>query len=399
MLRFTRHDNGFGWGFFAPLLLLLLTGCWAPLRTCAIPASSLPDEFRTPRRTAGAPLNLASLTVPPPKDYLLDTGDVLSVTVPGLYDRSETSPLSVPIMANGSIQLPLVGPVEIAGLNLMAAQEKIQKAYADGYLKDPAISVTLGTPATVSVLVLGEVHSPGMHALPRYQNDVGHALAAAGGITPEAAEVLEVHRHGFPGGGVPGDYAEYVPFTEAPQWPLVGGQQAIQDCQSPVSQNVSKQIIPLRGWRTEVSREEVVLQQGDVVMVPSRRHEVFYVVGRLNQTNTVRFTVGERERELGVGFILPRDREIDVVTAVVMAGYIDPIDSPTTVTVHRSMPDGNPMLIHVDLIAARYNSKETVFVEPGDIIYLNPDNAWYFRHTVDRVLRDLIVVPYTRWWQ
>ena len=70
-----------------------------------------------------------------------------------------------------------------------------------------------------------------------------------------------------------------------------------------------------------------------MVFVPSRRHEVFYVVGQLSSNNSVRFTVGDRERELGVGFILPRDREIDVVTAVVMARYIDPIDSPTTATV------------------------------------------------------------------
>ena len=70
-----------------------------------------------------------------------------------------------------------------------------------------------------------------------------------------------------------------------------------------------------------------------MVFVPSRRHEVFYVGGQLSSNNSLRLTVGDQERELGVGFILPRDREIDVVTAGVMARYIDPIDSPTTATV------------------------------------------------------------------
>jgi hypothetical protein len=79
-----------------------------------------------------------------------------------------------------------------------------------------------------------------------------------------------------------------------------------------------------------------------------------------------------------------------------MAGYIDPIDSPTTVTVHRTKPDGNPMLIHVDLIAARFHRKDNIMVQPGDIIYLNPDCKWWCRRTFDRIVPDLILFPYER---
>jgi hypothetical protein len=155
--------------------------------------------------------------------------------------------------------------------------------------------------------------------------------------------------------------------------------------------------IPLRGVPPGFLQEQdVVLQPGDVVVVPSRKHEVFFVVGRLSNTNLVRFTLGDRERELGTGLILPRDRDIDVVTAVTMAGYIDPIESPTTVTLQRVRPDGTPLLIHVDLIRARYDARETVVVHPGDIIYLNPDFPWYFRRVFDRVVGDLILLPYAR---
>ena len=154
--------------------------------------------------------------------------------------------------------------------------------------------------------------------------------------------------------------------------------------------------IALRGHDQFIRPDDISLESGDVIVIPSRKHEVFYVVGRLSQTNTVRFTVGDRERELGVGFILPRDREIDVVTAVTMAGYIDPIESPTTVTVHRILPNGYPLLVNVDLIAARYDPRETILVEPGDIIYLNPDKAWYFRQLFDRIVGDLILIPYDR---
>ncbi len=152
--------------------------------------------------------------------------------------------------------------------------------------------------------------------------------------------------------------------------------------------------IPLRGFGGEASPDDVVLHPGDVVVVPNRRNEVFFVVGKLAEQNFVRFTVRERERELGGGFLLPKERDIDVVTAVAMAGYIDPIDSPTTVTVHRRLPNGEPLLVHVDLIKARYDRQETILVQAGDIIYLNPDGDWWFRRTFDRVVPELILLPF-----
>jgi hypothetical protein len=130
----------------------------------------------------------------------------------------------------------------------------------------------------------------------------------------------------------------------------------------------------------------MVLNPGDVVVVPNRKQEVFYVVGRLSETNRVRFTVGDRDREIGNGLLLPPDREIDVVTAVAMAGYIDPIDSPTTVTVQRLQPDGTPLLIKVDLFRARSDPRETILIQPNDLIYLNPDCWWYSRHLFERII-------------
>ena len=156
--------------------------------------------------------------------------------------------------------------------------------------------------------------------------------------------------------------------------------------------------IPLRGdGGQSLTPSDVMLRPGDVVVVPERRDDVFFVVGPLSQTNRVRFSVGSQDREIGSGFLLPNDREIDVVTAVAMAGYIDPIESPTTVTVHRTQADGMPLLIRVDLIRARTDPQEMVFVQPGDIIYLNPDSWWYSRRLFDHLLRGALSSALGRW--
>ena len=385
---------------------------------------------------------MSDLTINPPPDYLLGPGDKLAVTVHGLQENArEEKPIDAQIMANGEIQLPLVGSIRVGKMNLQQAQRAITNAYADGYLTSPSINVALVDKSNVSVLVLGEVEAPGTYLLPKYENDIGHAIAAAGGLSDDAADSIEIHAHdkraalatnystaascpsdltapldrpsgidASPLQSIPTYYAPHGSFaaTQRPNdhydyyGPMHGdmtyGDMTYGDwgCVQTSLEGSNIRTIALRGHNQFLRPEDILLESGDVIVIPSRKHEVFYVVGRLSQTNTVRFTVGDRERELGVGFILPRDREIDVVTAVTMAGYIDPIESPTTVTVHRTLPNGYPLLVNVDLIAARYDPRETILVEPGDIIYLNPDKAWYFRQLFDRIVGDLILIPYDR---
>jgi len=343
---------------FVLLAISAITGCYAPLHSAGIPASTLPDQYRLPMRTGGPLLNYTALTAEQPQDYYLGPDDIIQVTIPELFAGANFQPLEVQVMQSGEVQLPLVGSVNVGYMNLLQAQQAITTAYADGYFNAPRVSVSLVQKATVNVVVLGKVVSPGVVSLPRYENDVAHAIATAGGFAEDAAEVIEIH---------------HKPSLNQPEIVTIN----------------------LRGSSpNDFTAADVVLSAGDVLVVPSRRNEVFYVVGELNPNNTVRFTAGERERELGGGFILPRDREIDVVTAVAMAGYIDPIESPTTVTVHRQVANGQPMLIHVDLIKARYCREENVNVAPGDIIYLNPDGAWYFRRTFDRLIDDVLLLPY-----
>lgn len=421
--------------FTAPALILcLLSGCYAPLHSPGIEARKLPDEFRAPLRTSGLPLNYASLVMPPPPVYLLGPGDVLDVNIPDLIEIGRSDPFQTSVLETGQIQIPRLGLVPVAGLSLAETQARLVDALAQGFLVDPSVNVTLVQKGTVNVVVLGAVNNPGVQALPRFENDVGHAIAAAGGLAEEAGEIIEIHRRNGP--AIP--FAAASPATTirgqspapasraaetAPDRPtsLLAAFQSSHSVGAPQSPpvipadfnqpeplatppieppaNPSLELnqvpfhvdpivrIPLRGadpaW---IQPDMVLLGPGDVIVVPHRTQQVFYVVGQLSEVNRTRFTVGDRDREIGNGFVLPPDREIDVVTAVAMAGFIDPIDSPTTVTVHRVQPDGRPLLVHVDLIRARTDARENILIQPGDIVYLNPDCWWYSRRLVDRVI-------------
>ncbi len=436
-------------------ILVSLPGCFAPLRSHGIPASQLPDSFRNPVNKYLPEINISSLSSPPPAEYLLGPGDVLEVIIPDLFGETSFRPLRTQVQDNGFIQLPRVGSLFVGGYSLQAAQTIVNNALANGILVNPAASVTLVEKGTVNVLVLGEVHNPGIHALPRYENDIAHAIAAAGGFTVDAADEIEVHRRqptpSLSRGVIPSSQNYYnhngaiqqTGYQSSEDNPVIERRALahsenrlqsqsmipamnssyrssrprttlghslevrrpalnqvlpaqVQPSASPHSsvsqfdaptQSGAILRIPLRGYDiATLDVQQTVLNPGDVIVVPPAVQEVFYVVGKLSEQNRTRFSLDARNREIGNGFLLPKDRDIDVVTAVAMAGYIDPIDSPTTVTVHRHQPDGESLLVHVDLIAARYDKRESILVQPGDIIYLNPDYKWWFRRTFDRSL-------------
>jgi protein involved in polysaccharide export with SLBB domain len=381
------------------LTFAVCAGCYAPFRSYGVPAANLPETFRVPWRTAAPPLNLAGLTIPPQPDYVLGPGDVLEVTLYRLNPEDVAPTVArVAVMSNGEIQLPLVGGLRVGGLSVVQAQEAVVKAYEDkDLLKQPGVSVFLFERSMTGVMVLGEVNAPGAYRLPKYENDVAHALAAAGGLSETAGLEIEIHRR------VPMPLQSQLELIPAPlsSSEVITPLPPVEECLTCPLQFVDPSLqvlrIPLRGFPQQpLAAHDIVLQQGDLVVVPSRRDEVFFVVGKLSANNAVRFSLGRQERELGAGYVLPRNREIDVVTAVAMAGYIDPIDSPTTVTVHRMAPDGRPLLILVDLIKARYDYRENLLVAPGDIIYLNPDAAWWSRRTFDRIIPSLFSLSYRR---
>ncbi len=87
---------------------------------------------------------------------------------------------------SGSIALPMIGPVQVAGYAAADAAQVIAARYrADGLLKNPQVSVLIEESVAGQVAVLGEVARPGTVSVnsPRSLLDV---LAQAGGLLKTA---------------------------------------------------------------------------------------------------------------------------------------------------------------------------------------------------------------------
>jgi polysaccharide biosynthesis/export protein len=115
--------------------------------------------------------------------YTLRPNDSIRVSV---YGEPELS-VPVRILQTGQASFELIGLVEIGGLTVAAAEEKIRGLYAKDFLVDPKLTLAVDEYATEMISVIGAVNTPGPIPIPvSGQLDLASALATAGGLTPTA---------------------------------------------------------------------------------------------------------------------------------------------------------------------------------------------------------------------
>jgi polysaccharide biosynthesis/export protein len=117
------------------------------------------------------------------KDYRIGPNDLLDVEVLDL--DKDNARRTVRVNAAGSVSLPLIGPVVVAGLTAQQAESNIADRYSEKYLQNPQISVFIKEFTTERITVDGAVVKPGIYPLVG-QITLLRALALAGGFGPIA---------------------------------------------------------------------------------------------------------------------------------------------------------------------------------------------------------------------
>jgi polysaccharide export outer membrane protein len=121
--------------------------------------------------------------------YRVGAGDVLSITVFGHPDLSQ----SPAIQPSGTIVMPLLREVSVAGLTVVEVQRKLRNLLERDYLVEPQVHVEVREYQSQYVIVLGEVNSPGRKPL-RGATRLIDALVDAGGFKPTASAEVTITR-------------------------------------------------------------------------------------------------------------------------------------------------------------------------------------------------------------
>ena len=115
--------------------------------------------------------------------YVLRPNDTISLSV---YQELDLS-VKVRILKTGEASFPLIGSVQVGGLSVAAAAEKIRALYAKDYLVDPKLNLTVDEYATEYISVIGAVKVPGQIPMPVSGHlDLASAMATAGGLGENA---------------------------------------------------------------------------------------------------------------------------------------------------------------------------------------------------------------------
>ena len=224
--------------------------------------------------TATVLLLTAGLTVASPQDggatpanYVVGSQDVLVITS---YDQQDLSG-EFRIEADGSFGYPLVGRIEAGGLTLREVETTLRRQLIEGgFFKQPEITVAVKEYRSRKIYVLGEVRTPGVHALSGAMRLV-EALALADSTLPTAGPEVVI-----------------IPSSDDPSRPS-------DDAVVRVS---------LRDLEEGDASQNVLLRNGDTILVP--RAEEVYVFGQVKNP----------------GAYSVRDDDMTVLQALSLAGGV-----------------------------------------------------------------------------
>ncbi len=100
-------------------------------------------------------------------------------------NTSETNVVTYPVENDGSVNLPAVGKVVLAGLTRKEATQKLQQILEKDLLSKPIIEVSI---VNVKVTLLGEFNTQGNFLLERDNTSLVEIIGQAGGINTQTAD-------------------------------------------------------------------------------------------------------------------------------------------------------------------------------------------------------------------
>ncbi|HEV3217289.1 MAG TPA: polysaccharide biosynthesis/export family protein [Vicinamibacterales bacterium] len=300
------------------MALVLATGVatQASAQGVAAPGSSAPAQQgparagQTPAQTpAPAQTPLSAQTppapVPPPADYRIGPQDVLNITVFG----EPTLSGKVRVDNDGTFPFQYLGRVKADELTLVEVESNIRKGLADGYVRNPQVSVEIDQYHSQNVYVLGEVRAPNKYSLPGNSTLID-VLTQAGSVTSTAGH--------------------WVYINHARQGTLIGGPAATSDTSTA---DLRINLNDIQSGKAQ----NVKIQDGDTIWIP--KAQIIYVVGEVR-------TPG--------GF--PYDETMTVFDAISLAGGVTEKGSNTRLSIRRLI---NGQMKEID-------AKPTDFLKPGD---------------------------------
>jgi len=215
--------------------------------------------------------------------YVLGPED--QITIRALHCE-EISDKPFRIQPDGKLNLPLVGSVTVAGLEIPAFESKLRDLLR-AYYVNPEVTVTVTEFRSQPVSVVGAVANPGVHQL-QGRKTLLEIISMAGGTKPDAGPVVKI--------------------TRRLDWGRIPLKSAHDDAEGEFSvADISlKDLIESRN-----PAENILIRPSDVISIPPAA--LVYVIGEVKKSG---------------GFVLSNRTSLSVLEALSMAEGLQPRAAP-----------------------------------------------------------------------
>jgi polysaccharide export outer membrane protein len=262
--------------------------------------------------------------------YVLGPNDQITVSV---VELPEFSGRSYRIDEDGTVSLPLLGRVHAAGLTLTQLENNLYNSLRT-QVRTPHVTANVAETRSLSVSVMGAVNSPGMQQI-QGAKTLFDVLAAAGGLKPEAGELVTITRRASEG-----------PLN------LPNEQKDPSDGRSTAEVKV-RDVVELRDPRANIlvhAHDEISVSRGTLL----------YVIGNVHKPG---------------GFTVLQGHAVSALEALSMAEGLAANASPGGARILRRTSETEAReQIPVDLKKILAGKTKDVQLSPDDILYI-PDNT------------------------
>lgn len=245
-------------------------------------------------------------------EYQVGVGDKLELVVFGHDDLTRT----VEVRADGSVNLPLLGDLMVAGKGVSAIADELRDRLGSEFLVDPKVGVEVKEYRSHWVTLMGEVRQPGRFPLRRNMRLLD-VLAESGGPTKEAGHQV-----------------------------LLTSQTA--DDGAPHQQIIAMQELMKAG----TGAANPLLHHGDVITVLER--DLFYIRGEVNRPSAYVLEAG-----------------MTLVKAIAIAGGFTPYASRKEIQILRTGPAGAQERITINLKAIEDGKRDDLPLKADDVIIVS----------------------------
>ena len=275
-------------------------------QTSATSAQSVEAPQAAAPEAVPAPANPSGKTDAAPENYLIQTEDILRMSVlgePELVSEQVVDP-------KGDINIPLVGTIRVVGLTCQQLTDMITLRL-DKYLVEPKVQLTLSQYRRARVYVMGMVNRPGMVEL-KPGDRVMEAIAQAGSFNQEA-------------------YLEGAMITAKESQESVKLDLHKLFFQNDMTQNVS-------------------LHDGDTIYVPENIDNRYFVLGEVGRP----------------GKFMLKDN-LTIIDAITAAGGVSPRASAKTTFIIRGK---QRIKVDVNRFLKSGDLSQNIALKAGDVVYV-----------------------------